>query len=149
MIALFDRRAPMLGVIVAVVLGCQSTSHTRGVPNSAGSTPVASSSTSSASPGAVRDASLPRFSSYEEALREVRRAYECEVEEVSRSSVVYGAEYCNAGRGQGYLIVNLKGREYIHAGVPEEVWEEFRDAESMGSYYASNLRGHYRLTLAR
>lgn len=82
-------------------------------------------------------------------MTEVRRTYDCEVLEVSRSSVVYGAEYCDAGRAQGYLIVNLRGREYIHAGVPEGIWEEFRDAESMGSYYSSNLRGQYRLALAR
>jgi hypothetical protein len=81
-------------------------------------------------------------------MRVVRSTYDCEVEDISRSSVVFGAEFCDAGDRQGYLIVNLRGREYIHAGVPEDVWEEFRDAESMGSYYASNLRGHYRLTLA-
>jgi hypothetical protein len=81
-------------------------------------------------------------------MRQVRSTYDCDVQEVSRSSVVYRVEYCEAGHEQGYLIVNLRGREYIHAGVPESVWEEFRDAESMGSYYASNLRGHYRLELA-
>lgn len=145
----FARRASFLGITIISLLGCRSTSQSRGASDAPASTAAAASSTRLDSPRPEQNANPRRFASYEEAMTEVRRTYDCEVLEVSRSSVVYGAEYCDAGRAQGYLIVNLRGREYIHAGVPEGIWEEFRDAESMGSYYSSNLRGQYRLALAR
>ena len=67
---------------------------------------------------------------------------------MSGSSVIRDAQYCTRGaRGEGYLIVNLKGRSYIHAGIPIDVWLAFKSAESAGRFYIDNIRGRYRLKL--
>jgi hypothetical protein len=143
MAGLLVSRAALCVGIVAGLFGCGSASN----GGKAGSPAVGTSTTLEHARASQYDIRA-HFASYEQALRVVRSTYDCDVEEVSRSSVVFGAEYCDEGNGQGYLIVNLRGREYIHAGVPAEIWEEFRGAESMGNYYAAHLRGRYRLTLA-
>lgn len=32
---------------------------------------------------------------------------------------------------------------YVYKGVPYSVWDGFRKAQSAGSFYASNIKGHY------
>ena len=89
----------------------------------------------------------PTFASYEDAMMYARRG-NCEDADMTNSSVVREAQYCTrGGRANGYLIVNLNGRLYIHAGVPVDVWSAFKSAESSGRFYNSNIRGRYRLNL--
>jgi hypothetical protein len=140
----FGTRTTLAAAFIGARLSCRSGTKDQEVP---ATTSAPSAPDVSAVPASSRVDNQTRFTSYAEAVRIVRSIYDCDVEDVNRSTLVYGAEYCDAGGAHGYLIVNLRGREYIHAGVPRQVWEEFRDAESMGSYYASHLRGHYRLTL--
>jgi hypothetical protein len=51
--------------------------------------------------------------------------------------------------GRGYLILGMRGRPYIFAGVPPGVWEGFKNAPSLGRYYNQQIRGRYRLDLER
>jgi hypothetical protein len=92
----------------------------------------------------------PNFSSYDAAIAWVRSTptLTCTSAETSRSSWIYAAEYCTDGSGTGYAIFSLKGREYIHEGVPQDVWDDFEAAPSLGRYYDENIRGRYRLTLS-
>ncbi len=41
----------------------------------------------------------------------------------------------------------MRGRPYIFDGIPPHVWQEFKDAPSLGRYYNENIRGRYRLNL--
>jgi hypothetical protein len=146
---------PLTFAGLLLVLGCGSTVDDHAAPTSArGDSTVTSNSNrapakpyqaTGESPAAAVE---PQFTSYGEAVRIVRRTLTCDARDVTRSSVVFAAEYCSAGNGEGYMIVNLQGREYIHAGVPKHVWDDFQRAGSMGNYYATNLRGRYRLNLA-
>jgi hypothetical protein len=92
----------------------------------------------------------PSFASYDEAIAWVRSTptLTCTSAETSRSSWIYAAEYCTDDSGTGYAIFSLKGREYIHEGVPQDVWDDFEAAPSLGRYYDENIRGRYRLTLS-
>lgn len=41
----------------------------------------------------------------------------------------------------------MRGRPYIFAGVPSEVWEGLKEAPSLGSYYNAAIRDRYPLRL--
>lgn len=34
-----------------------------------------------------------------------------------------------------HMIASLNGKEYIHSNVPNSIWHEFINADSIGSYY--------------
>ena len=88
-----------------------------------------------------------RFGSYDEAIRYVRSHYALESIDTSRSSWITSAEYFYAD-GAGYLILGMKGRPYLFAGVPREVWEGFKGAPSLGRYYHQQIKGRYRFYLS-
>jgi len=42
------------------------------------------------------------------------------------------------------MVTEFKnGKVYEHTGVPKEIYDNFRNAESLGSYHAQNIRGRY------
>lgn len=86
------------------------------------------------------------FSNYAAAMAAVRQKYRAEGADTSRSSWVTSAEYFDAG-GCGYLILGMNGRPYIFAGVPRVVWDGFRTAPSIGTYYNRFIKGRYRFRL--
>ena len=47
-----------------------------------------------------------------------------------------------------YLIVRLKNRYYIHSGVPYSLWKDFKNANSLGSFYDNKIRNHYSLRVS-
>ena len=49
------------------------------------------------------------------------------------------------GYKSGRLVVTFRdsGASYAYLDVPEGVWEELRDAYSMGGYYNSAIKGYY------
>lgn len=83
-----------------------------------------------------------RFSSWKDAQSYVRKNFRGESIDTSRSSWIYGAEYFYAN-GEGFLIINMSGKDYIFRGVPESVWEGFRNAPSLGRYYNRYIKGRY------
>src|SRR3990167_10104504 len=66
----------------------------------------------------------PDFTSYEEAIIWVRANDDLTKDSVdtSKSTWIRGAEYYNDGSGDGFLILNMKGKEYIWEGVPIDIW---------------------------
>jgi hypothetical protein len=91
------------------------------------------------------------FISYQEAINWVQRnpAFRHDYVDTARSSFIRGAHFYTDGAGYGYLILNLNGQSYIHDGVPNQIWQEFRIAESFGSYYNAKIKGRYPLWLAK
>src|SRR5258705_6811388 len=91
-----------------------------------------------------------RFSSYAEAIREVKK-YAFKIKEkadVSESSWFASASYYSCDGQVGFFIYSTnKGNEYIHKEVPYGVWEGFRKASSKGSYYDHKIKGRYRFNL--
>jgi len=90
------------------------------------------------------------FESYQEAISYVRDAT-FKIEEgvtTYKSSWIKRIEYYSCEGDTGYLIMTLKSsKEYIHKGLPIEVWKKFKVAESYGSFYNGKIKGRYYLEI--
>lgn len=90
------------------------------------------------------------FSSYKQAIKAVQ-GFNFKVKEsanTSGSSWMTSAKYYSCDGRTGYFIYTTnRGYEYIHAGVPLNIWLEFKKASSKGSYYNARLKNRYRLSL--
>lgn len=87
------------------------------------------------------------FKTYEEAKNTVESVafeYTDEVD-TSKSSWIRGAQYYSCDGSTGYLVYQTDKKEYIHQHVPIEVWKEFKNAESFGSFYNKNLKHKYKV----
>ena len=60
--------------------------------------------------------------------------------DTSKSSWVRGAQY---DAKQEYLIIDLQGVNYSYCGVPSDVWDSFKEAESFGTEYNATIKGHF------
>ena len=84
------------------------------------------------------------FESYNQAISIVRKAT-FKIEEgvtTYKSSWIKRIEYYSCDGDKGYLIMTLKSsKEYIHKGLPIEVWKKFKVAESYGSFYNGKIKG--------
>ena len=91
-----------------------------------------------------------RFTSYAQAISLVKRST-FKIEETantSNSSWITSAKYYSCDGNTGYLIYTThKGHEYIHNELPTYIWEEFKKAQSKGSYYNANLKNRYQVKL--
>ena len=56
------------------------------------------------------------------------------------SSFVRGAWY---DASENYMIINLSSTNYHYCGMPASIWQEFKNANSTGTYYNSNIKGSY------
>ncbi len=60
---------------------------------------------------------------------------------ISGSSVLSRAVYDEKLR---ILTISFKnGRSYNYYNVPEEIWKSFKDADSKGRFFISNIKGRY------
>jgi hypothetical protein len=67
--------------------------------------------------------------------------------DVSGSSWITSAKYFSCNGLSGFFVIEMGNRTYIHQGMPYEVWENFKNADSKGSFYSRIIRGRYRLNL--
>jgi hypothetical protein len=67
--------------------------------------------------------------------------------DVSDSSWISSAKYLSCDGLLGFLVIQTGNRTYIHQDLPQEVWEQFKNADSKGSFYSRNIKGNYRLKL--
>ena len=64
------------------------------------------------------------------------------------SSWIAKAKYYSCDNRIGFLILTtIRGKEYIHKNVPNDIWRAFTKSPSNGSYYNTNIKGRYRLIL--
>ena len=94
--------------------------------------------------------SLPEhFKSYQEAISLVKNSKFEIVETVntSKSLWIQSAYYYSCNRVTGYFILKAHGKEYIHQDMPLDVWKNFKNASSFGSYYDAHIKHKYQLYL--
>ena len=87
------------------------------------------------------------FNNYEQALSEIKTtefSFEDSLD-TSRSSFIESASFYSCDSKVGYLIIGIRNTEYIYQNVPISVWEEFKEADSFGSFYNSNIKDNWRL----
>ncbi|MFH1597909.1 MAG: KTSC domain-containing protein [Patescibacteria group bacterium] len=63
--------------------------------------------------------------------------------DTSKSSFIEGAWF---DADNEYMIINLNGKNYQKCRLPEKIWEEFKVANSFGTYYNSQIEGKYTCT---
>lgn len=90
-----------------------------------------------------------KFSSYYEAVKIVRETNFKLEESVNteKSSWIKKASYYSCDGHSGFFILETGGKSYIHSGMPIEIWKDFKNAESLGSYYDKNIKHKYLLKL--
>ena len=89
------------------------------------------------------------FTDYEQA-KEIVLSSTFKIKEdadVSNSSWINSAKYFSCDSQSGFLIITTGNRTYIHQDLPIEVWEQFKDADSKGSFYNRNIKGNNHLRL--
>lgn len=97
-----------------------------------------------------KKAELPKtFTSYSEAIAEVRGADFSKEEEISisDSEFISSAEYRSDDNQHGYLILNLSGKDYIYDNVPQSIWESFKNSNDKNGFYNDKIKNRYTLTL--
>lgn len=90
------------------------------------------------------------FNAYNEAIAAVRNAHFRihETIDLPSSSWLTEANYYSCDGQAGYFIFRTNAdREYIHKDMPIEIWNQFKNAESKGSYYVHNIKHKYQLFL--
>lgn len=83
--------------------------------------------------------------SYKEALSEIRLTSFNLTEKLNtNSSWIESIEYYSCDEVTGYLImVTKKEKQYIHKGVPVNLWHRFKNANSFGKFYTSKIKRRY------
>ena len=90
-----------------------------------------------------------QFSSYQQAVSEIKSTdftIEDKVD-TSRSSLIKSATYYSCDSKIGFLLVKIRSTEYIYQNVPISVWENFKEADSFGSFYNRNIKGNFQLNI--
>ena len=91
------------------------------------------------------------FTSYEQAKKTIETTKfafsdNCNT---SKSSWILGAEYYSCDNINGYFLIETKKETYIHKNLPKEIWIEFKNADSFGKFYNSEIKGKYQLIILK
>ncbi len=59
------------------------------------------------------------------------------------TSWLLGAAYYSCDGKNGYLVVQSNQKEFVHASVPVEVWQDLRKARSKGGFYNFYIKNKF------
>jgi len=65
----------------------------------------------------------------------------------SKSSWIREANYYSCDNKIGFFVLKTDKKNYVFEKVPVSVWKQFRNADSFGKFYNSNIRNKYHLYL--
>ena len=90
-----------------------------------------------------------KFSSYNDAVNKIENANFNFKDKVntSKSSWLKQASFNSCNGNEGYFILETKQKSYVFKNLPISVWQEFKNADSFGTYYSSYIRDKYILIL--
>ena len=90
-----------------------------------------------------------QFTTNNNARVQIQNAYFniSETTDTKKSSWIEGLSYFSCDGQSGFLIMIARGKSYIHQNVPFNIWREFSQAKSLGSYYDRNIKHKYSLKL--
>ena len=89
---------------------------------------------------------LPKkFSSYEQAIKKIEAAYFKfgETINTSKSSWIRSASFYSCDGISGFFIIETDKKKYIYSDIPYDIWQQFKNAKSFGSYYNQNIKNKY------
>ena len=70
-----------------------------------------------------------------------------ETTETNNSSFITSAHFQSEDGKKGYLTLGMRGKKYHFDDVPFGVWERFKNAESKGKFYHSDIKGKYNIII--
>lgn len=82
---------------------------------------------------------------YQEAIQEIKQAnFDLEQKINVSSTWIKRIEYYSCDNEIGFLIMTtFKNKQYLHNYVSIDLWNKFKEADSFGRFYNSNLKGRY------
>ncbi len=89
------------------------------------------------------------YSSYNDAVKAIKGANFKLHETIStpKSSWIRGASYYSCDGHLGFLTLITERQEYLHSDVPVNIWKEFKNSDSFGSYYTNNIKHKFHFSL--
>jgi len=85
------------------------------------------------------------YKDYKEAITVIKKTNFSISEKVNTdSSWIEKIEYYSCDEAVGFLIITTKkNKQYIHKGVSVNLWNRFKNANSYGRFYTSNIKEKY------
>lgn len=86
-----------------------------------------------------------QYQSYDEAKSSILQA-SFQIEDAvntTKSSWIRGASYYSCDGQSGYFFLSTEKKDYLLQGMPIDVWEGFKGADSFGEYYNAFIRGRF------
>lgn len=89
------------------------------------------------------------FESYEQAKTIIKDSSFSTKDEMTniKSSWITSASFYSCDGSSGYMIIGMRGKEYLYNGVPFDVWNDFKKADSKGKFYHRHIKGKYKFKL--
>lgn len=89
------------------------------------------------------------YSSYEEAIGIIENARFKQEERIntSKSSWIRAASYYSCDGETGCFILETDSKKYIYSGLPVDIWQDFKKADSFGGYFNKNIKNRYQFKL--
>ena len=72
-----------------------------------------------------------------------------EILNTEKSSWIKSGKYFSCDLKLGFFLYKTDKETYIHQNVPLEIWNELKQASSIGSYYNRNIKHKYQLTIKK
>jgi len=91
------------------------------------------------------------FASYNEAKKIIQKTKFNFTENLNtdKSSWIKSGEYFSCDLKFGFFLYKTDKETYIHQNVPIEIWNQLKQASSIGSYYNRNIKHKYRLIIIK
>ncbi len=89
------------------------------------------------------------FSTYSQAVKYVQSHSFKLTDEIdcNRSSWIRSAKYYSCDGETGFMIFTTDTYIYIHKELPIDIWDEWKEASSLGSFYNENIKHRYHMYL--
>ena len=91
------------------------------------------------------------FTNYGEAKELIQKAKFILTENLNteKSSWIKSGKYFSCDLKVGFFLFKTENETYIHQNVPIEIWNELKQAPSIGSYYNRNIKHKYQLNIKK
>ena len=63
--------------------------------------------------------------------------------DTSQSSWIKAASYYSCDGAKGYFVLRTYKKVYLYKDVPKDLWNRFKQADSLGSFYNIQIKGRY------
>ena len=91
------------------------------------------------------------FESYDAAKAIIQKTKFALTENLNteKSSWIKSGTYFSCDLKVGYFLYKTEKETYIHQNMPIEIWNELKQASSIGSYYNHNIKHKYQLNVKK